>query len=463
MNYGTAIAVDLLTLLLCGTVLWRHAQLSHVHPATTYFLFHIFVFTVRLLGLYNGSPTLFTYDSQGIPWPNWAEPVTEVEIVQAMFLADLVLVLMTAGWILAARNSLKAPISPQSPRRFTPLRPTLIWIVVTVAFPLGVLGIAFFSSLPGRPIAMDLGEWNSSSYPLIAQSWAGLALLALIYLYGFRLYLMVPMAAYLGIMAYQGFHRFRVLIPIILMIQIYLSRTGRVWPTRKMLAGLVIALFLFFPLKQIGRLAQRSASIDEYITLSETFIGDALTGGAADQQILDEFAAALALVDQHDKYFYGQPYLALLTIPVPRQMWPDKPSTADYLTEVSRRWRPMRENGMVVTFIGELYAQLGVASVVVGSFVFAYLLGRAYHASAFRPYYSVERFYYLSVACNLIQVYRDGLVSLFVFVVINMSPIFVVVVMHLVAGIRRPLPGPAEESAEAPFATGAAPPRSLPA
>jgi hypothetical protein len=99
----------------------------------------------------------------------------------------------------------------------------------------------------------------------------------------------------------------------------------------------------------------------------------------------------------------------------------------------------MQETGMVATFIGELYAQLGYVSLILGAFLFAYLMGRAYHSSALRPYYSIERFYFLLVACNLVQVYRDGLVSLFVFIVVNMSPLFLVIIIHLIGSVRRPL------------------------
>jgi len=40
-------------------------------------------------------------------------------------------------------------------------------------------------------------------------------------------------------------------------------------------------------------------------------------------------------------------------------------------------------------------------------------------------------FTYLLVACNLIQVFRDGLISLFVFTLINMLPLVVLVALDL--------------------------------
>src|SRR5688572_27160177 len=118
MTYELAIAVDILTLFVCGFLLRRYARLSHVHPASTYLLFHVIVFTFRLIALQQGATTLFTYDSRRSPWARYIDPVTEYEIVRAMLIVDLVLALMTAGWIWAARKADKSVQSTQSPLRF---------------------------------------------------------------------------------------------------------------------------------------------------------------------------------------------------------------------------------------------------------------------------------------------------------------------------------------------------------
>src|SRR2546421_167720 len=65
---------------------------------------------------------------------------------------------------------------------------------------------------------------TTSSWFLILQLWPGLSLLALMYRYGFRWWLNLPMGVYLLIMSFQGFDRFRVVIPVLLIVQIYLDR-----------------------------------------------------------------------------------------------------------------------------------------------------------------------------------------------------------------------------------------------
>ena len=96
----------------------------------------------------------------------------------------------------------------------------------------------------------------------------------------------------------------------------------------------------------------------------------------------------------------------------------------------------MADDGMVVTMLGESYLNFSYPGIVVMSFALAYLTGVWFHAACRAGYFSLEHFAYLLVACNLIQVFRDGLISLFVFIIINMFPLVVIVALHffLVAG-----------------------------
>ena len=70
------------------------------------------------------------------------------------------------------------------------------------------------------------------------------------------------------------------------------------------------------------------------------------------------------------------------------------------------------------------------------SYLTAYFLARIYFRAYRSSYLSVLRFCYLLVTCNLILVYRDGLMSLFVFTLVNMMPLSIIVVLHLVKPLR---------------------------
>jgi len=432
----SALTIDLIVLVICTVLLVRYGRLTHSHPAVIYLFFHVLVIPSRLLAIISGADTLYS---------NWGwvfEPVAEAEIVRATILGDVVLIIMTAAWITASRVSVKRNAEKPKGSATAPATLSLrhIWTVVVIAFPIGVAGLALIGNVPGfeKP-DIDFAEWQESSWVFITTSWAGLSLLALIYWYGFRWWLAVPTGAYLFIMSIQGFHRFRAIIPVILLIQIYLDRRQKKWPPVYIMAVIAAAMLFFYPMKEIGRMAQEGATVTEISESSTEILREVAAGQSGDQTLLDQFASSLTLIDRAGRLYYGTTYLALLTSPIPRQWWPEKPGLADYQKDFSTPSRPMGQMGMVMTFMGEFYLNFGYFGIVIMSFLTAYWLGRIYFVAYRSSYYSVLRFGYLLIACNLIQVYRDGLGSLFIFTVINMMPLSIIVVLHLIrpASARR--------------------------
>jgi hypothetical protein len=425
--------IDLLVISICTVVLLRYGRLSHSHPATIYLFFHIYTFTLRLIGLTLGAPTLLSQ------YMLYFEPVTHSEIVKAAFMGEIALVVMTIAWLKASRDDLaKVRAHPELLSRNLPnLSLKHIWSVVAIAFPLGLFGLWAFTNLPGvESERVELGEWQTSSWFFITQVWAGLALLALIYWYGFRWWLMVPMSLYLLVMALQGYHRFRVIIPAILLIQIFLDRRKLRWPPIYVMGVIMFLMLLFFPLKDIGKLTQEGEGMEQIVDMSRQSVNNALAVQAPDQQFLDQFACALSLMDDSGKRYYGTTYLALVTLPIPRQWWPNKPGLADYLLDISIPSRPMSEMGMIVTFLGESYVNFGFLGIIFVPGLLAYLLARAYFRAYRGNYFSVIRLTYLLVACNLIQVYRDGLTSIVVFTWVNMMPLMMIVALHYILPVR---------------------------
>lgn len=430
----TALFLDVCTVVLCALLLLRYGRLAYTHPATIYLVFHLFVVTWRLLQLEFGAATLFS--DMGPLY----EPVTRNEIARAAMVADGALLVMTCGWIRASRFDRRRYGSlPRTGGRRRTLQRGHVLAIAAVTLVAGLLSWAAIAAVPGLggDRVAFLGEWQTSAWLIVATAWPGCALLALMYWYGFRWWLLAPMAGNLFLMSYQGYSRFRIVIPIILMTQIYLDRRGYRWPSARLVASLFAVAVLFFPLKEIGRGAQVGASPIEVVQEASSSLGNVLTGKTADDQLLDMFASSLTLVDQKGKFYYGSMYLPLVTLPIPRQWWPEKPSIADYLKDMSTPERPMAEIGAAVSILGEAYANLGYLGVLLVSYLSAYWLARAYFRAYRHHYLSVSRFEYLLVASCLIQVYRDGLTSLFMFPVVYLMPLAMVVLLHWLSPMRR--------------------------
>ena len=416
------VLLDLSVWVFCVVALFAFARLSVTHPATSYLIFHGWFVSARTIAILSGAPTLFS-------WPG-GDPVSSHEISRAVVLADAALIAMTCAWILAANRD-SASGESRSDFEAMVLRRDVIHLVVAFVMPIGAIVLLLSSKVPGFDAPQFATNWAGSNWTVVAQSWGGLGLLALIYFYGFRLVLIAPFAAYLALAAYQGNFRFRLLIPAILLVQIYADRRGKRWPSLKTTTALLGCAVLFFPMKGIGEGLQSGAEPAALWRAAEREITDALRGTHPDEMILDQFASALTLADQHGKLFLGKTYAGILTVAMPREWWPGKPGLADFEKEISSPGRPIAADGMVVTMLGEFYVNFWYPGVILLSFLVAYGLGTAFHAAYRRSYFTLARFAYLLIACNLIQVYRDGLISLFVFVVINMMPLTVIVLLHL--------------------------------
>lgn len=429
LNLLASVLVDVSLWLLCLIALVRFCRLSFTHPAFLYLGFHLIVVTVRATAILAGAPTLFS---------DWTIAVTLVsvgEIVRAVRLDDLALIVMTAAWILAERarqDGISTAGAPAGQPLNRGAAKTVAWCVI----PIGSAALVYFARLPGASIHALSANWNTSSWALQLEMWAGMGLIALIYCDGFKPLLTVAAAAYLAIMAYQGFDRFRVLIPLLLLAQIYVDRRKTRWPNLGIVVLLISAGLLFFPMKDIGRAFQRSEAISDIWRNALAGINSALHGDNPDELILDQFASTLTLADRNGKFFWGETYLRGLAVFIPRAVWPGKPGLAEDQHEISTIDRPMAENGMVVTLLGECYLNFGYVGIVAIPFLFAYLSGRWYCYAYQNSYFTVVRFTYLMFACNLIQIFRDGLSFLPVFLVINMLPLAMIAAMHWLFPIR---------------------------
>ena len=223
MSLETSLTADIIVVALCSAVLIRRGGLRHSHPAVIYIVFHLIVFSLRAWALTQGAePTL---------------GLTPSESARALNYADLFLISLTLGWLSAptfdhrVNRSARYDVTTRS-----------ILIVAFVALPIGLYSLATQAYFLGEPQGRQA---LATSYQVVAVAWPGLILVALIYKLGFRWYLLVPLAPYLLLMGLQGQSRYRVILPLIFLVQIWMDKRGRKWPTLKISAILIVALALF--------------------------------------------------------------------------------------------------------------------------------------------------------------------------------------------------------------------------
>jgi len=430
-EYGQSLLIDALSVTCCFALLLRFGNLRFSHPATPYMIFHLHTVTVRLMGLFNGADTIYSDSPQDF------EPVLPVEIIRAALYCDIALWMVTIAWVLFALRAREETVRTDA----IYLEKRVLDPILAVAFVMGIVGLRIAAHVPGISAYEGLdpsSDWSSSSYLIILPSWFGLAVLGHAYYYGFKPITLILVVGYLVLMSLQGGMRFRVIIGLILAVQIWIERSNRRWPTRLTVIGLAVAALAFFPMKTVGFMLRQGESTSEIGSVLSTSITDVSEGANTDQMFLDEMGSALTLIDLNGKKFMGSMYLPMLTLPIPRALWPDKPGLSGFLQEISTSHRPMAACGMITTYLGEAYANFGLFGIFIVPPILAVLLAMFYRAAYSVPRLSVMRFAYVLVSVNLIQVYRDGLLSVFVFTLVNMMPLAVIVLAHLaIAAVRK--------------------------
>jgi hypothetical protein len=305
--------------------------------------------------------------------------------------------------------------------------------VVTVAAVSLIIGMVGFRYLRFGGVDViarrTFGDWSSSTWLWMTIYWPIEAAVMWHYIFGYRPVALMLTAAIFAVTA-LGAARFAVVIYGLFFCLSFLSRRGLRWPSFRISVLLAILAVVWFPLKiisasawagdDLGRIAQKAVNYTE---------GNVKNSGG-DLQFLDQAATVMMLIDDHGYYFYGTTLLPLLVSPVPRVWWPDKPALNQYQHDIETQERPIAKVGMIAMLIGEGYANGGYLGAVLFPMLAAWCYGRAYFAAIHKPHNSLARFAYLVFLPTLIQVFRDGLVSVVVFNLIVSMPMMFVIYLH---------------------------------
>ena len=412
----SALIVDIICLVF--TLMIMRDRLAFSHPFFMYIFFHIVVVTVRGWQLYNGAPSLYS----GL---NQFQAITEVEIYKAIFMAVVALIVFAlASWM--GRYSLLSPPPKELINvQMKTMNPIYTNYVCYICLP---IGLVLFIFVQGGYLHLLP---NSSYFTSFAQ-WTVCCLLMLIFVHGFKRIYVIPTIIYLTIVAMQGYHRTQLILPIIFLTCLYLSNQKKKWPPVSFLVLAIIGFAIFPQLKHIGKHLKNDNYEQALIQLVAPFTGNKDDKNDKESNalnFLDQYAGALSLRDQADKYYYGSTYLSLVTLPIPRVLWPNKPGLADHIIETSTFSRQYSTEGRIITYIGESYFNFGYYGLLIIPGLLAFLLSRWYHRVLTYPAKSLSLCLWLVVFSSLIQVFRDGLASLITFTIMINTPLFFVALL----------------------------------
>jgi hypothetical protein len=413
---------DIVVVIICTGLLWAGGRLSAFHPAVLYLFCHVYTITVRLLMLQAGA-------APSVPLP---------QVLRAAFVSDMALIGVTIVFLHLARTAgQQMRRRPEAKGRMLQSR-----YVVTVAAVALIIGLAGMWNL--RFAGVDVvaqktfGAWSGSSWLWITVYWPIQAAVMWHYIFGYRPLALVLTAAIFVLTALSE-ARFPIVIFGIFFCLSFLSRRGLRWPPTRIVIALAILAVVWFPLKVISASAWAGDDLSAIGQKAMRYTEDAVSKGGGDFQFLDEAAMVMTLVDEHGHYFYGTTLLPLLVSPVPRAWWPDKPALNQYLHDIQSPDKPIAKLGMISLLIGEGYANGGYIGAVLFPMLAVWCFGRAYFAAIQKPHNSLGKFAYLVLLPTLIQVFRDGLLAVVIFNVINSMPMMFVIYLHYAFAPRQRL------------------------
>jgi|26BtaG_2_1085354.scaffolds.fasta_scaffold02347_5 hypothetical protein len=414
-EYKFLIIIDILCLI--ASIILLKRNLSFFHPGFIYLFFHVYSFTLRLWELSFGAIPLYG-DLLGF------STVTNKEIFRAMIWADIGLLFFSLGSLFAFKVRLNKSIKGLI------FNIKKVWMLAVLFFIVG---------LPSFFLQQDISSFGMSTtrqFILLMSLWPVSALIALIYVMGFRWYLMLALIPFLFVFSTQGYHRFMVILPVILLVSIYLSKSNLKWPNKRIMIILLSAALIFPQLKYIGMAYTSNDPGEVTLRLKQAFHLEK-SDSSTINSFLDQYAGALTLIDNNDKFYYGSTYLKVFIIFIPRAIWPSKPGLADHTVALGTSERPYDVEGRIITYLGEAYINFRYFGFFIVPTLVGYFLTRFYRSSVQLGYGYVQHYIYLVFMAVLIQVYRDGLVSIVLFGVFQNLLMVTIYLAHKFSWNRR--------------------------
>ena len=408
--------IDVACVLFCTGLIWRTFTLWH--PFTLYIFFHVYSFTYRTYQLWNGAPPMYAENPA-------ADIIKSDEIIKGLLIADLAIIAFALGSYIAQKVYFK---NVSKPVGRTNINKTIILIVCLVCLPPGIF--VLLQSKTG----MTTQFFSQSSYYQVLALWPISCLYVLVFTCGWRWWTSLSVFLYLSLVALQGYHRTMLILPIIFFIVVFLLKNRRRWLGIGTLLPLLFLFIIFGRLKYIGRAFQNKDYSEMLFQVSQSFKPSVAGDEQSSEQFLDQYCGFISMTDTAQKVGYGSNYLAILVLPIPRDIWPNKPGQADHIAEVSTPTRQYDREGRIITYIGEAYYNFRYIGVFFIAGFFGYFLTRWCLGSVIGPYRRLGVVAYALFFTTLIQFYRDGVSSIVIFGIAHQIPFITIFVLHKALG-----------------------------
>jgi hypothetical protein len=419
----------------------RFCERTMASPLFLYLVFHFLNFVVRPILIYVGRG-----DGCFFSWFIGLQPGS-ADHHYALIVASLALFMFVTGGIFGEAFARRRPMAARIPA----LNPLYVKLVGALFIAMGLLSLVGYGAMPwstgegaGSPVKIVNSDEGfayineSSSYITQFYVFSLGVLVVWVACFGLRYWVTATLIAFIFLMVYNGSvsGRNTYVISGYAIVLALMARTRRSWPSLLSIITLILICLSFMMgkhwLKSIVEGHGRDpagppvAVADTPFSESDVFIN------------YDMFLTITTLIpdlaDHTHFSLYGRPF----HIWIPRVLWPDKPIFDFPAAYIQSRIKSIQFIGLVVTIPGESYLAFGVPGVVVLMALFGGSLSFVCTYFSRYPASSVESLFSIELCACLIQIYRDGIVSLPLFLMYYFAPCLAMLLLTALVNRRHP-------------------------
>ena len=434
-------------------LLWGEKRLAS--PIFLYLIFHLSSFVLRPWVIFFSSDQSFLHDYVGI-WPY------SQDHEQALWQANLGLIMFLSGGLWGERLAKRK--TTQIRARVLPVE--VVTPVGVVMLMLGAFSILRYGVLPGQDptsarvtgTVLDTAQGyaainNSSAYLTSFHVVTIGVFITWLTFIKFRWYYIPYLGLYFITVIYQGYSRTTYLLGAFALLITVLGQRGRRWPSFS-----AVPVFLLFVLSFLSGKHWLQALIlrgtGEGIAIARDNTTESLKGTSEIFINYDTLLGVTYLIPRYVPHSDVSLYFRPFYFWIPRAIWPNKPIfdfSSAYITANSSL---VNFRGLTPTLVGESFLAFGTTGVIVLMALFGSVFGYVHSRTNIYPFQSVERIFGLAFVVSLFQVYRDGIISLPVYLMFYFGPCLIMwFTSVLLGGVRYIEVNIGSKNQERPFVT----------
>lgn len=396
-------------------VMWARRQLTIFHPTTVYIALHTIVFCIR--------PTLVHLFEFDLVWNYIGFIPSEEERMLSLYLSSAGLIVFCTAFAITCPYP--GPKQYTQDLVFSVGERKAFWTMCALLVPLGMYSI-YGATPEGEHINGVFVMTGSSGYLNDLQQVLIPITVLLVVMCRWRWYSFLPFLIFLYYRASQGWGRWTIILTIFALVLFHTWEKRKDMRSLRFLLPLPLIFILFANLgldrsyvRNIveGNEEETRGILDQSETFEERF--DTL-----DFANFDYLTYIVAVVPEQTRtYTYGSQYLQIFTEPIPRRLWKNKPIGPPVVFFNLNDYGNFL--GLTPSLVGDGWMSGGWLGALLTMAIAGGILGLAYNWFIFHQNNFYNCYLFLIVNAVIVQLYRDGGISIAKFLLFSLVPILI--------------------------------------